>query len=76
MPTTNIYNLSCVTLTVDVSHLPVRNVHLLVIPWRKRKCYHIAASKNPVSVCLHHLQEDKYWHRYRIIDKKVNIRPP
>ncbi len=43
------------TLTVYMSHLPVRDVHLLVVAWRERKDRHVSSSKDPVSVCLHHL---------------------
>lgn len=44
-------------LTVDMSHLPVRDVHLLVVAWLERKHHHISSSKDPINICLHILEE-------------------
>lgn len=40
-----------------MSHLPVRDVHLLVVARRERKHHHISSSVDPISTCLHHLRE-------------------
>lgn len=45
------------TLTVHMSHLPVRDVHLLVVAWWERKHHHISSSKDSITICLHHLSE-------------------
>lgn len=39
-----------------MGHLPVRDVHLLVVARRERKHRYVSTSKNPVNVCLHRLQ--------------------
>lgn len=44
-------------LTVYMSHLPVRDVHLLVITRWKRKRDRVSSGKHPINVCLHHLQQ-------------------
>lgn len=48
---------SCNTLTVHMSHLPVRDVHSLVVAWRERKHHHISSSEDAVDICLHHLKD-------------------
>lgn len=50
-----------------MGHLPVRDVHLLVISWWKRENYRIPAGKHPVGVCLHHLREVKGIDFFRIL---------
>lgn len=40
-----------------MSHLPVRDVHLLVVTLWKRKNHHISSCKDPISTGLHHLGE-------------------
>lgn len=47
----------CNSLTVYMSHLPVRDVHLLVVSWRERKNHNVSSGKDSVSVRLHHLGE-------------------
>lgn len=46
-------------LTVNMSHLPVRDVHLLVVAWWEREHHCISSSKHPVNIRLHILEKKK-----------------
>ena len=41
--------------TVDVGHLPVRNVHFLVVALREGEGHHVPAGEHPLHVGLHRL---------------------
>lgn len=47
----------CHTPTVHVSHLPVGDVHLLVVTRRKGESHRITPCEDPISIRLHHLGE-------------------
>lgn len=44
-------------LTVDMSHLPVRDVHLLIATESQRERHYIPASEHSIHVRLHHLRK-------------------
>lgn len=46
---------------MHVGHLPVGDIHLLVIPQGQWKCDSISSSKNPWDVGLHHLRGEQRW---------------
>lgn len=62
----------CHTLTMDMSHLPVRNVHLLVVAWWKRKHHYISTSIYPLHISLHHLAQ-KFTGKMVIIGLKHRV---
>lgn len=54
-------SLFCKVPTMHVGHLPVGDIHLLVIPQGQWKCDSISSSKDPWDVGLHHLQGGQRW---------------
>lgn len=48
----------CEAPTVHVGHLPVRDVHLLIIPQGQWECDSVTGCKHSGDVGLHHLQEE------------------
>lgn len=63
------------SLTVDMSHLPVRDVHLLIATESQRERHYIPASEHSIHVRLHHLRKiQRYWdHVYCGIQMWRNI---
>lgn len=47
----------CHTPTMHVSHLPVGDVHLLVVTRRKGERHRVASREDPISIRLHRLGE-------------------
>lgn len=47
----------CHTPTVHVSHLPVGDVHLLVVTRRKGERHRVTSREDAISIRLHHLGE-------------------